>query len=52
MNMFQEKFLKVIGLTSIAVIFCKDRDYHVLNNLEVGPGDVGLIKLCEIIRPL
>ena len=41
----------MIGLTLIVVIFCKDRDYYVLNNLKVGPGDVGL-KLCEIIRPL
>ena len=40
----------MICLKLIVFIFCKDRDYHVLNNLEVGPGDVGL-KLCEIIRP-
>ena len=33
-------------------MLCKDRDYQVLKNLEVGPGDVGL-KIMEIIsRPL
>ena len=50
MNRFEESLGYRLKL--IVVIFCKDRDYHVLSNFEVGHGDAGLKKLCEIIRHL